>query len=78
MLDDKLDQVGHRSSRRGRGTAGQLLHDQQLYENMNRAASELRDLLADIRKDPKKYLGQRQHFLSGEVARHGEQRQFGG
>jgi phospholipid/cholesterol/gamma-HCH transport system substrate-binding protein len=40
----------------GRGTAGQLLHDQQLYENMNRAASELRDLLAEIRKDPRKYL----------------------
>jgi phospholipid/cholesterol/gamma-HCH transport system substrate-binding protein len=40
----------------GKGTAGQLLHDQQLYENMNRAASELRDLLADIRKDPRKYL----------------------
>lgn len=40
----------------GRGTAGQLLHDQQLYENMNRAVTELRDLLAEIRKDPKKYL----------------------
>ncbi len=38
------------------GTAGRLLHDQQLYENMNRAVTELRDLLADIRKDPKKYL----------------------
>lgn len=40
----------------GRGTAGQLLRDQQLYENMNRAVTELRDLLADIRKDPKKFL----------------------
>jgi phospholipid/cholesterol/gamma-HCH transport system substrate-binding protein len=40
----------------GRGTAGQLLHDQQLYENMNRAVTELRDLLAAIRKDPQKYL----------------------
>jgi phospholipid/cholesterol/gamma-HCH transport system substrate-binding protein len=40
----------------GKGTAGQLLHDQQLYENMNRAATELRDLLAAIRKDPRKYL----------------------
>lgn len=40
----------------GRGTAGQLLRDQQLYENMNRTVTELRDLLADIRKDPKKYL----------------------
>lgn len=40
----------------GQGTAGRLLHDQQLYENMNRAVTELRDLLAEIRKDPKKYL----------------------
>jgi len=40
----------------GRGTAGLLLRDQQLYENMNRAVTELRDLLSDIRKDPKKYL----------------------
>jgi len=40
----------------GRGTAGQLLKDQQLYENMNQAVVELRDLLAAIRKDPKKYL----------------------
>jgi phospholipid/cholesterol/gamma-HCH transport system substrate-binding protein len=40
----------------GRGTAGKLLQDQQLYDNMNRAVTELRDLLAEIRKDPKKYL----------------------
>ncbi len=40
----------------GQGTAGQLLRDRELYENMNRAAVELRDLLAEIRKDPRKYL----------------------
>ena len=40
----------------GQGTAGQLLRDRELYENMNRAVGELRALLADIRKDPKKYL----------------------
>jgi phospholipid/cholesterol/gamma-HCH transport system substrate-binding protein len=40
----------------GEGTAGQLLRDQRLYENMNTAATELRDLLAEIRKDPKKFL----------------------
>ena len=38
------------------GTAGRLLNDQQLYDNMNRAVTELRDLLSDIRKDPKKFL----------------------
>lgn len=40
----------------GQGTAGQLLRDRELYENMNRAVGELRALLADIRKDPRKYL----------------------
>jgi phospholipid/cholesterol/gamma-HCH transport system substrate-binding protein len=40
----------------GEGSAGQLLRDKQLYENMNGAVRELRDLLAEIRKDPKKYL----------------------
>jgi phospholipid/cholesterol/gamma-HCH transport system substrate-binding protein len=43
----------------GEGTAGQLLHDKQLYENMNAAASELRGLIAEIKKDPKKYLNVR-------------------
>ncbi len=45
-----------RGSTRARAQPGQLLRDQQLYENMNRAVVELRLLLADIRKDPKKYL----------------------
>ena len=40
----------------GEGTAGQLLRDKQLYENMNQAVGELRDLFAEIKKDPKKYL----------------------
>ena len=40
----------------GQGTAGQLLKDKQLYENMNGAVTDLRTLVADIRKDPKKFL----------------------
>jgi phospholipid/cholesterol/gamma-HCH transport system substrate-binding protein len=40
----------------GEGSAGLLLRDKQLYENMNGAVSDLRTLIADIRKDPKKYL----------------------
>jgi len=40
----------------GKGTAGQLLHDKQLYENMNGTVSEMRALIAEIKKDPKKYL----------------------
>lgn len=51
----KIDQLAQNLND-GRGTAGQLLHDQRLYDNMNTAVTELRGLLSDIRKDPKKYL----------------------
>jgi phospholipid/cholesterol/gamma-HCH transport system substrate-binding protein len=44
---------------KGEGSAGQLLRDTQLYENMNGAATELRQLIGDIRKDPRKYLNVR-------------------
>ena len=51
----RLDEVAGRLQA-GQGTAGQLLQDKQLYENMNTAVAELRGLVSDIRKDPKKYL----------------------
>jgi phospholipid/cholesterol/gamma-HCH transport system substrate-binding protein len=41
------------------GTFGQLLQNKELYENMNAASNELRQLIGDIRKDPKKYLNVR-------------------
>lgn len=65
QLYDQLNSVTKRMDQvvagleSGSGTAGKLLHDQQLYENMNRAVTELRDLLADARKDPKKFLNVR-------------------
>lgn len=40
----------------GEGTAGLLLRDKQLYENMNKTVGELGSLIAEIKKDPKKYL----------------------
>lgn len=40
----------------GEGTAGQLLRDKRLYENMNQTITEIRALVAEITKDPKKYL----------------------
>src|SRR6188508_2215293 len=43
----------------GEGSAGRLLKDKELYDHMNAAASELRQLIGDIRKDPKKYLNVR-------------------
>jgi phospholipid/cholesterol/gamma-HCH transport system substrate-binding protein len=54
-LTDRLDQLTARLNE-GQGTAGQLLKDKQLYENMNGAVSDVRLLVADIRKDPRKFL----------------------
>ena len=51
----RFDDLANRLNQ-GQGTAGQLLQDKQLYENMNQAVAELRNLLSDIRKDPRKYL----------------------
>ena len=57
-MADRLDKVAA-NLQQGQGTAGQLLHDKQLYENMNGAVAELRQLVQDIRADPKKYLNVR-------------------
>jgi len=43
----------------GEGTAGLLLKDKQLYENMNSAVKDVRSLLAEIKKDPRRYLNVR-------------------
>jgi phospholipid/cholesterol/gamma-HCH transport system substrate-binding protein len=57
-VSDRLDKVVA-ALQQGEGTAGQLLHDKQLYENMNGTMVELRDLVAAIRKDPKRFLNVR-------------------
>jgi phospholipid/cholesterol/gamma-HCH transport system substrate-binding protein len=57
-VSERLDTLMNRIQE-GEGTAGQLLKDKQLYENMNGAVGELRSLIADIRKDPKKFLNVR-------------------
>jgi phospholipid/cholesterol/gamma-HCH transport system substrate-binding protein len=40
----------------GEGTAGRLVHDPELYNNFNGALKDLRQLVADVRRDPQKYL----------------------
>lgn len=51
----RLDQLT-RNLNEGEGTVGQALHNKALYDNMNGAANELRSLIQEIKKDPKKYL----------------------
>jgi len=41
------------------GSLGQLLQNKELYENISGAAKEARELIANIKKDPKKYLNVR-------------------
>ena len=57
-MSERLDKVVT-GLQQGEGTAGQLLHDKQLYENMNSAVGELRQLVRDIRADPRKFLNVR-------------------
>ena len=54
-LSERIDRVIERLEA-GDGTAGQLLKDKQLYENMNKVMTDASELIAEIKKDPKRYL----------------------
>jgi phospholipid/cholesterol/gamma-HCH transport system substrate-binding protein len=54
-LTARLDEVMKKLSD-GPGTASQLLNDRKLYDALNKTVTELGGLVADIRKDPRKYL----------------------
>jgi phospholipid/cholesterol/gamma-HCH transport system substrate-binding protein len=57
-LADRLDNLT-KSLNEGEGSAGQFLKDKRLYENINSAVTDVRDLVAAIKKDPKRYLNVR-------------------
>ncbi|MGO3811532.1 MlaD family protein [Mesonia sp.] len=40
----------------GKGTAGKLLKDDKVYDNMDRATKQLEELLQDIKLNPKRYV----------------------
>ena len=50
-INDTVERVNS-----GQGTLGQLMVNPQLYESINGATSEMRQLLKDIRANPKKFL----------------------
>lgn len=40
----------------GKGTIGKLLKDESMYKNLDAASNELKELLADIKNNPKRYI----------------------
>ena len=41
---------------RGEGTLGRLVHDTELYDNMNASVVTLANLLAELKENPSKYV----------------------
>jgi phospholipid/cholesterol/gamma-HCH transport system substrate-binding protein len=54
-VTDRLDLLTKRLND-GEGSLGLFLKDRQLYENINGAVVDVRALIAEIKKDPKRYL----------------------
>jgi phospholipid/cholesterol/gamma-HCH transport system substrate-binding protein len=54
-VSDRFDQLVA-GLNEGEGTAGQLLKDKQLYENINGAVTDLRAMITEIKRDPRRYL----------------------
>jgi phospholipid/cholesterol/gamma-HCH transport system substrate-binding protein len=40
----------------GKGTLGKLMKDEAMYDNLNGASKELKELLADFKANPKRYV----------------------
>jgi phospholipid/cholesterol/gamma-HCH transport system substrate-binding protein len=54
-LSGRLDSVLARIEA-GEGSAGRLVHDPELYNNLNGVLKDIRQLVADVRREPGKYL----------------------
>ncbi len=54
-LSTRLESLTTRLEK-GEGSLGKLINDPAFYDNLNGAAKDVRALVADVRKDPSKYL----------------------
>jgi phospholipid/cholesterol/gamma-HCH transport system substrate-binding protein len=50
-----LDSIAYKINS-GQGTAGQMVNNKELYEDLKKTNKQLQDLIADIKANPKKYL----------------------
>lgn len=50
-----MDSISHKINT-GQGTAGKLVNDKELYEDLKKTSKELNALIADVKANPKKYL----------------------
>ena len=48
---------------KGEGTIGKLSTDPTLYNNLTASSQELKEFLADFRRNPKKYLSIKLHIF---------------
>ncbi len=54
-LTNKMDNISNKLNR-GEGSMGKILNDKKYIENLNNTIEELKKLISDIRKHPKKYV----------------------
>ena len=54
-LTNKLDLISDKINK-GKGSAGKFLNDKKYIENLNETIEELKKLIADFKKHPKKYV----------------------
>lgn len=54
ILDD-FNEVSD-NLKNGKGTAGKLLNDDKLYDNLDRASKQMEELIQDIKLNPKRYV----------------------
>jgi phospholipid/cholesterol/gamma-HCH transport system substrate-binding protein len=51
----RLDSLASRMEK-GEGSLAKLMNDPDFYDNLNGAAKDARSLIADVKKNPSKYL----------------------
>lgn len=64
VLDD-LNSIAH-ELQSGEGTAGKLLKDDAVYDNLDRASKQMEELIQDIKLNPKRYINVKFSIFGGK------------